>query len=87
MFTVRPKLCKIKKIRAIQKLSTDFIHMHPEQKKSFQAMTPEQKLQVALDLYNSAKKLKVAGLQNQHPDWTVDTIRQKVRDIFLYART
>jgi hypothetical protein len=50
-------------------------------------MTPEQKLQVALDLYNSAKKIKVAGLQNQHPDWTVDTIRQKIRDIFLYART
>jgi len=61
--------------------------MHPEQKKSFQAMTPEQKLQLALDLYYSAKKLKAAGLQNQHPDWAVDTIRQKVRDIFLYART
>jgi hypothetical protein len=44
-------------------------------------------LQLALDLYYSAKKLKVAGLQNQHPDWAVDTIRQKVRDIFLYART
>ena len=50
-------------------------------------MTPEQKLQLALDLYYSAKKLKAAGLQNQHPDWAVDTIRQKVRDIFLYART
>jgi hypothetical protein len=70
--------------------------MHPEQKRTFQAMTPEQKLQLALDLYYSAKKLKAAGLQkklkaaglqNQHPDWAVDTIRQKVRDIFLYART
>jgi hypothetical protein len=61
--------------------------MHPEQKKSFKAMTPGQKLQLALDLYYSAKKLKAAGLQNQHPDWTVDTVRQKVRDIFLYART
>ncbi len=28
--------------------------MHPEQKKSYQAMTPEKKLQVALDLYYSA---------------------------------
>ena len=61
--------------------------MHPEQKKSFQTMTPEQKLQLALDLYYSAKKLKVAGLQNQHPDWPIDAIRQKVRDIFMYART
>jgi hypothetical protein len=61
--------------------------MHPEQKKSFQAMTPEKKLQLALDLYYSAKKLKAAGLQNQHPDWPVDAIRQKIRDIFMYART
>jgi hypothetical protein len=36
----------------------------------------------ALDLYYSAKKLKAAGLQNQYPDWFVDTIRQKVRAIF-----
>ena len=63
------------------------MQMHPEQKKSYQAMTPEQKLKIALGLYYSAKKLKTAGLQNQHPDWSVDTIRQKVRDIFLYART
>lgn len=61
--------------------------MHPEQKKSFQEMTPEQKLQLALELYYSAKKLKAAGLQRQHPDWTADTIRHKVREIFLYART
>ncbi len=61
--------------------------MHPEQKKSYQAMTPEQKLQVALDLYYSAREIKTAGLKSQHPDWTEDTIRQKVREIFLYART
>ena len=35
-----------------------WIIMHPEQKKSYQAMTPEQKLRVALDLYYSAKELK-----------------------------
>ena len=61
--------------------------MHPEQKKSYQAMTPEKKLQVALDLYYSAKELKAAGLKQQHPDWTTEKINQKVREIFLYART
>lgn len=60
--------------------------MHPEQKKLFQAMTPEQKLKVALDLYHSATKIKTAGLKSQHPDWTTDTIKEKVREIFLYAR-
>jgi len=61
--------------------------MHPEQRKSYQAMTPEKKLQVALDLYHSAKELKAAGLRRQHPDWSTEKINQKVREIFLYART
>jgi hypothetical protein len=45
--------------------------MHPEQKKSYQAMTPEKKLQLALDLYYSAKEIKAAGLKSQHPEWTM----------------
>ena len=61
--------------------------MHPEQKKIYQTMTPEKKLQVALDLYYSAKELKAAGLKQQHPEWSAEKIRQRVREIFLYART
>ena len=61
--------------------------MHPEQKKSYQAMTPEQKLKVALDLYYSAREIKAAALKNQHPEWSLEKINQKVREIFLYART
>jgi hypothetical protein len=61
--------------------------MHPEQKKSYQEMTPEKKLQVALGLYYSAKELKAAGLKRQHPEWSIEKISQKVREIFLYART
>jgi hypothetical protein len=69
--------------------TTDLLEykIHPEQKKSYQAMTPEKKLQVALDLYYSAKELKAAGLKRQHPDWSTEKINQKVREIFLYART
>ena len=44
--------------------------MHSEQKRSFQSMTPEQKLRIALKLYNTARKFKVAGLRKQHPDWS-----------------
>jgi hypothetical protein len=53
----------------------------PEQKKIYQAMIPEKKLQVALDLYYSAKELKAAGLKQQHPEWSTERIRQKVREI------
>ena len=61
--------------------------MHAEQKKIYQAMTPEKKLQIALDLYYSAKKLKAAGIKLKHPDWSTEEISQKVREIFMYART
>ncbi len=50
-------------------------------------MTPEKKLQIALDLYYSAKAIKAAGLKKQHPEWSMEKINQKVREIFLYART
>ena len=50
-------------------------------------MTPEKKLQLALDLYYSAKEIKAAGLKRQHPEWSTEKISQKVREIFLYAGT
>lgn len=61
--------------------------LHPEQKKSFQSMTPAQKLRLASDLCNFARKLKAAGLRKQYPDWSEEEIEQKVREVFLYART
>lgn len=50
-------------------------------------MSPEQKLRLFLDLHTCAWKLKAAGLRHQHPDWTEEQIQNKVKEIFLYART
>jgi hypothetical protein len=61
--------------------------LHPEQKRIFQSMSPEQKVKLVLGLYRSARKLKEAGLRAQHPDWSEEQIQQKVREIFLYAGT
>jgi hypothetical protein len=61
--------------------------MHPEQERIFQAMEPEKKLRVAQMLYYSARQLKAAGLKAQNPDWTEEKINNRVREIFLYART
>ncbi len=61
--------------------------MHPEQKRIFQAMSADQKLSAALKLYYSAKELKEVGLRVQHPDWNEEMIKDKLREIFLYART
>ena len=61
--------------------------MHPEQIRIYQSMTPEQKLEVSLKLYHSAKALKAAGLKQQHPDWSEEEIKKQVNEIFLNART
>ncbi|MBW2579414.1 MAG: hypothetical protein JRD00_00390 [Deltaproteobacteria bacterium] len=61
--------------------------MHREQKHVFQSMSPEEKLNIALRLYYSAKELKEVGLRVQHPDWNEEMIKEKLREIFLYART
>lgn len=52
-----------------------------------QRMTPEEKLNIALRLYESARLLKSAGLRALHPDWDEEQITKKVREIFLYAGT
>ena len=61
--------------------------MDPEVKKVLQAMSPAQKLRAAERLYHSARQLKAAALRAEHPEWTEETIRQAVREIFLYARS
>ena len=52
-----------------------------------QSKTPEEKLRIALRLYESARLLKSAALREQHPEWDEKQIQQKVREIFLYANT
>ena len=59
----------------------------PEQIEIFRAMTGERRLQLAEQLYWSARKLKLAGLRAQHPDWTEEQLNAEVRRIFLHART
>lgn len=53
----------------------------------FKSMTAEQKLNLSLQLYYSAKELKRSWLKMQHIDWTDQQIESKLREIFLYART
>ena len=50
-------------------------------------LTPEQKLKAALRLYHSAKELKFAALKKFNPELTDKEIKEKVKRIFLYARS
>jgi len=61
--------------------------MHSLQEKIYQSMTPERKLRIAIQLYSSARQLKMAVLRHVHPDWTEKELKEKVREFFLYGRT
>ena len=50
-------------------------------------LTPEQKLKAALGLYHSARELKIASLKKFHPEMTEEEIKEKVKNIFFYARS
>lgn len=51
------------------------------------AMPGERRLQLAEQLYWSARRLKTAAVRAQHPDWPEEQVKAEVRRIFLYART
>ena len=61
--------------------------MLAEQIRIYKSMTPEQKYQVFLSLYRTARRLKAAGLRLGHPDWDEKQIEAEVRRIFMYAST
>ena len=50
-------------------------------------LTPERKLIHSLRLYHAAKALKAAALSKFYPMLTEQEIKEKVKEIFLYART
>jgi hypothetical protein len=62
------------------------VSMHPKQKEIYSRLTPEQKLDIAIRLYDSARELKAAWLRTRHPDWSETEIQHAVRECFLYAR-
>ena len=63
-------------------ISLDFI-----MKNYIKELTPEKKLFLSLSLYYSAKKLKTESLKKFHPELTEKEINEKVKRIFLYARS
>lgn len=61
--------------------------LHPEQKRLYQQMSAADKIECVLRLRKVAWELKLCGLRSQHPDWSEERLHQKVRELFLYART
>jgi len=50
-------------------------------------MTPQQKLEVAMNLYYSARELKSAWIRQLHEDWSDQQVEEAVREVFVNARS
>jgi hypothetical protein len=49
-------------------------------------MSPSAKLDAAMRLYWSARRLKAAALRQDHPDWSEEALTKAVNEAFMYAR-
>ena len=59
----------------------------PEQIEIYRRMTPGRRLEVAEQLYWSARRMKWAWVKAQHPDWTDEQIEAEVTRNFSHARS
>jgi hypothetical protein len=57
----------------------------PEQFALLRAMPGERRLQLAEEMFWSARRLKAAGVRHQHPDWPEEKVIAEVNRIFLHA--
>ncbi len=60
---------------------------HAHQAAIYRAMTPQQRIEQALRMNATMRRLLELGFKNRHPDWTDAQIRRAVADRILYART
>ncbi len=51
----------------------------------YRKMTGPQRLQIAFDLYDTARALVRAGVRHQHPEWTEPQVKQEVVRRFKLA--
>lgn len=59
----------------------------PEQFAILRRMTPGRRLELAEQLYWSARRMKAAWLRSLHPDWTEDQVAEEVKRNFSHARS
>jgi len=53
------------------------------QAEQFCSMSPAERLNIAMSLYEVAWSMKAAGLRRGHPDWSEERVQSQTRRIFL----
>ena len=59
--------------------------LSPEEIAILRRMTPAQRIQAAMSLYETARQMKAAGFRLAHPDWSEEKVSDEVRKAFLRA--
>ena len=59
----------------------------PEQIEIYRRMTPGRRLEIAEQMYWSARRMKGAWLRTQHPEWTDTEVEAEVTRNFSHARS
>lgn len=57
----------------------------PEQIAALRAMGGVRRLKLAEQLYWSARRIKMAGLRHQHPDWPEQRLTDELRRVFSHS--
>ncbi len=57
----------------------------PEQFAILRKMTGQKRLEIAEQMFWSARNLKIAGVRYQHPDWSEEKVIAEVNRIILEA--
>ena len=58
----------------------------PEQIEIYRGMPGTRRLQLAEQMFWSARRLKAVGVRHQHPEWPEEKVIAEVNRIFLYVR-
>ena len=61
--------------------------IHPIQLEGLRRMAPARKLQLVCDLYHAGIPLRVAGMRQQHPDWSREKLEWEARRALRHAGT
>jgi hypothetical protein len=61
--------------------------LSPEYLAILRRMTGQQKLRTAFALYWAARKLKASALRSLNPHWSGVEIEEKVKEIFIHAKS
>jgi hypothetical protein len=59
----------------------------PEYVATLRRLSGREKVKAGFDLYWFARALKTAAVRDRHPDWTDAQVEEKVKEIFLNARS